>query len=480
MVGAPLPQVVPDDTLPPLERVRRFAESEQLFRSAGKVVVAVSGGADSVAALLLLRDLGQAHGFEVVAAHFDHHLRHESADDRDFVSDLCERLDVPCMTGEGDVFLAAGEMRMGIEETARRLRYQFLAFAAERQGAGAVATGHTADDHVETVLHHIVRGSGVRGIRGMLPAAPLPGMPSLRLIRPILPLARADTVAVCNASGIDYREDATNAELHATRNRLRHTVLPQLREENPSVDAAILGLAESARELFRSVERSADLAQPRDRTPGSVVFELETLRALGSEARLLLLEREAAFLKAEVDANRTRLRNLDEVLSRGSGRVAFGGLTVEVSVGLARLSSGIDDEDAPETPEQFVNIPGITRAGERVLQAATDPFPDDTAAPPAAAVPADRIEGALRLRALVPGDRMQYRGYRRKVSGVLKSARIPAWERGDLIALAGREEVVAVLGASVAIADGGEDDDCYYFRIAPPPPAAPPIHVDGG
>ena len=471
---------MPDQSSSPLERVRRFAEREQLFRSTEKVVVAVSGGADSVAALLLLRDLGEAHGFEVVAAHFDHHLRHESGGDRDFVSDLCERLDVPCMTGEGDVPLAAGEMRMGIEEAARRLRYQFLAFAAERQGAGAVATGHTADDHVETVLHHIVRGSGVRGMRGMLPSAPLPGMPSLRLVRPILPLARADTVAVCNAAGIDYREDATNAELHATRNRLRHTVLPQLREENPSVDAAILGLAESARELFRTVERSADSAQPRDRAPGSVVFELDTLRSLGSEARLLILEREAAFLRAEVDANRTRLRNLDGVLSSGAGRVAFGGLTVEVSAGFVRLTGDGGDDEAPEVPEQFVNIPGITRAGERVLQAATEPFPDDAGTPPAAAVPSDRIEGALRLRALSPGDRMQYRGYRRKVSGILKNARVPAWERGDLVALAGREDVVAVLGANVAIADGGEADDCYYFRIAPPPPPVPPLRVDGG
>ena len=463
----------------PLERVRRFAGRERLFRRLEKVVVAVSGGADSVAALLLLRELGEEYGFEVAAAHFDHHLRHESAGDREFVGDLCERLDVPCMTGEGDVPLAAEEMRTGIEETARRLRYQFLAFAAERQGAGAVATGHTADDHVETVLHHLVRGSGVRGMRGMLPSAPLPGMPSLQLIRPILPLHRADTVAVCNAAGVDYREDATNAELHATRNRLRHTVLPLLREENPAVRDAILGLAESARELFRSVERSVDLAQPRDRTPGSVVFELATLRDLGSEARLLLIEREAAFLKAGVDANRTRLRNLDAVLSRGSGQVAFGGLAVEASTGLARLSTG-DDEPALPFDEQFVNIPGVTRAGERVLQAATDPFPEDPAAPPAASVPLDRIEGALRLRPLAPGDRMQYRGYRRKVSGILKNARVPAWERGDLVALAGREDVVAVLGASVAIADGGDADDCYYFRIAPPPPPAPPPRVEAG
>ena len=474
MVGAPFPQVVSEQALDPLERVRRFADREQLFRGIEKLVVAISGGADSVAALLLLCELGKNHGFAVVAAHFDHHLRRDSTADRDFVTDVCEQLGVPCMTGEGDVPLAASEMKTGIEETARHLRYQFLAFAAERQGAGAVATGHTSNDHVETVIQHILRGSGVRGIRGMLPSSPLPGMPSLNLIRPLMCLPRETTEVVCKTAGIEYRQDETNAQPVATRNRIRRSLLPQLREENPSVDSAILGLAESARELFRFVENSVDLAQPNNRKPGSVVFELETVRDLRSEWRLLLLEREAAFLRAQVDTNRTRLRNLEAVLVRGSGQVVFGDVMVEASVGFVRFST--NQESYSELfQEQFVNLPGITRVGELALQAATTPFLD--LGLPAVKVPVDRIEGALRLRPLRSTDRMHYRGFSRKVSGILKKAeRVPVWDRSSLLALAGAGDVLAVLGVDVAIDDGCEGEDCYYFRLA----ESVPLRVDGG
>ena len=468
MVGAAVPALVAARAPSPLARVRRFAARERLFRHLDQLVVAVSGGPDSLAALLLLRELGEERGFELAAAHFDHQLRPGSAADRDFVAGLCERLGVPCVTGEGDVRLAATESRAGIEETARRLRYQFLAFAAERRGAGAVATGHTADDHAETVLHHVLRGSGVRGARGMLPSAPLPGAPALRLVRPLLPLTRADALAVCEAAAVAPRMDETNDSPAATRNRIRHDLLPRLRAENPAADAALLGLAESARELFRAVEQDADLAQPRARVPGACVFELDALRALGAEARLLVLEREAAFLKADVTANRTRLRNLAAALERGAGQAAFGGLAVEVSAGLVRLSAGADEPPAA-IGERFVNLPGVTLAGDRALRAATEPFPDEAGASPAAAVSAARVEGALRLRSLRPGDRMDYHGHVRKVSGILKAARVPVWERRGLVAVAGRETVVAVLGDGVALADAPADGDLLHFRLASPP-----------
>ena len=151
-----------------------------MFRRVQKVLVALSGGADSTACLLILKEAGRDLGFEVVACHFDHQLRESSKDEMEAVRQLCDVVDVECITGEGDVGGVATQMKRGIEEMAREMRYQFLAFVAEKVGADCIATGHTADDQAETILMRIVRGSGVRGIRGMLPVAEVPGSEAQR------------------------------------------------------------------------------------------------------------------------------------------------------------------------------------------------------------------------------------------------------------------------------------------------------------
>ena len=238
-------------------KVLKYARQERLFRRTKTVLVAVSGGPDSVAALLILLELRAEFGFEVIAAHFDHQLRPESADDLRWVRELCESFGVLCLTGEGDVALAAREQRRGIEETARRMRYQFLAFVAGERRAECIATGHTANDQAETVLQHIVRGSGIRGIRGMLPSAPVPGSEAQTLVRPLLSLDRAETLEVCRNAGIDPLVDLSNESAAFTRNRVRSQVLPTLELINPSVRSALVGLAESARQVFEPIERQA-------------------------------------------------------------------------------------------------------------------------------------------------------------------------------------------------------------------------------
>ncbi|MGH2608902.1 MAG: tRNA lysidine(34) synthetase TilS, partial [Tepidiformaceae bacterium] len=189
-----------------------------MFRGSRKVLAAVSGGPDSVALLLLLLDLRERFGFEVVAVHFDHQLRPNSRRDLEWVRDLCGGLGVPFFSGEGDVALAAAEQGAGIEDAARRMRYGFLAFVAGKEAADTIATGHTADDQVETVLMRIIRGSGVRGIRGMLPVGEVPGgRGAQRLVRPLLELRRADTLAICQAAGVAPLHDPSNDDPRYTR-----------------------------------------------------------------------------------------------------------------------------------------------------------------------------------------------------------------------------------------------------------------------
>jgi tRNA(Ile)-lysidine synthase len=422
-----------------------------------KVLVAVSGGPDSVACLLLLLHLRERFGFDVVVSHFDHQLRPDSRTDLEFVRELCAKRDVSCFTGEGDVGKVARDTRANVEETARRMRYQFLSFVAGKEGADCVATGHTADDQAETVLMRVVRGSGVRGIRGMLPVADVPGGGAQRLIRPLLPLRHADTVAICAESGIEPLTDPTNRDPSLFRNRIRNEVLPLLRAVNPSVDDALLGLGVSARQLFAAVERQSFEVQPVERGRLGAIFPLAPLAALPAEALTLVIEREAAFSKLQPEVNRTRVENLRAALARGSGSARFGDTTVDVSCGKVRVGADLGLVATFET--KLLNVPGATLAAPWRVEVATERRDAD-----ALAVSASALRGALRVRPLAAGDRMTYHGFARKVSDVLANAKVPRWLRAGVVAVTDGQMVLA-LGGSVTIADAVPGEDALYVRF---------------
>lgn len=220
------------------------------------VVVAVSGGADSTALLRGLVMLRDDRRLRLVAAHLDHALRDDSADDARWVQQLCDRFDVPLHTRRVDVAAVAAERRTGLEETARDLRRTFLAEVARETGAKWVALAHTADDQAETILHRLVRGSGLRGLAGIAERSPL--WDGIQLIRPLLGVSRADIEAWLRELGQDWRVDASNADPGFTRNRIRHELLPLLRRDfNPRVDDILRRLGEQARETADLVESLA-------------------------------------------------------------------------------------------------------------------------------------------------------------------------------------------------------------------------------
>jgi tRNA(Ile)-lysidine synthase len=238
---------------PPL--VRQLEQSLRRQGAAGGLVVAVSGGPDSAALLCGLREARRVG--PLVAAHLNHQLRGAESDaDEAFVSDLCARLSLEYRCQRLDVRAAADAAGDNLEAAARRLRYEWLARVAAEAGAGWVATGHTADDQAETVLHRLLRGTGLRGLRGIAARREL--APAVALVRPLLATTRAEVLAYLGAIGQLYRQDSTNLDLARTRNRIRHRLLPLLAAEyNPEVVAVLGRLAEQAEEVYAAEEEAA-------------------------------------------------------------------------------------------------------------------------------------------------------------------------------------------------------------------------------
>ncbi len=222
------------------------------------VLVAISGGADSVALLRGLLQLREPLKLTLRAAHLNHQLRGADADaDAEWVSALCQRFDLPCDVEIAPVRKLAEQTRRGLEETARDVRYDFLRATAIRHGCHVVAVAHTADDQAETVLHHIIRGTGLTGLRGMEWSRRLGD--SIELIRPMLAIRRAEVEAYLAELGQDFRQDATNQDVSLTRNRLRHELLPRLEQDfNPRVREHLCQLAEQAADTEEAARIAAD------------------------------------------------------------------------------------------------------------------------------------------------------------------------------------------------------------------------------
>lgn len=218
-----------------VEQVKQTIAAYDMLRSGEPVLVALSGGADSVALLHALRALG----YPVQGFHLNHCLRGAESDrDEAFCRALCVRLGVELTVERVDVAAAAREQGNGVEETARRMRYARLQDAAQGM---KIATAHTADDNLETVLFHLVRGTGPKGLAGIPPVRG-------QIIRPMLRVERMQVEEYLASIGQDYVTDSTNADDAYTRNRIRHTVVPALREIQPSAAQAAARLGDLLRQ----------------------------------------------------------------------------------------------------------------------------------------------------------------------------------------------------------------------------------------
>ncbi len=322
------------------------ARLEEYGLHGGSLVVAVSGGPDSTALLLALTELQSSLGLRLHVAHLDHGLRTDSTDDASFVEDLARKMGHPCTVERADVAAYRRQHRLSPEAAAREVRYAFLARVACEAGADAVALAHTRDDQAETVLLHLVRGGGLAGLRGMSTRSTYRGAGGpVTLVRPLLDVGREETEAFCRSRGVTPRQDPTNLLTTIPRNHLRLNVLPQLRQINPQVGAALARLARSAALDVDYMEGQVDQIWGKAvrESDGGLLLDCGALNAQHRAVVQHLLRRAYAGVRgSKADLEQVHVEEMARLLLGPAGRKTAlpGGVTLEVGPRDAWLSAG--------------------------------------------------------------------------------------------------------------------------------------------
>lgn len=451
-----------DDPL--IERVTAFLAPRDLLRPDALILVAVSGGPDSLCLLHLLDRLRRGGGPSLHVAHLDHGARGaQSRAEAEAVAALAEAWGLPATVARADVPALARARREGLMAAARRARYAFLAETARAVGARAVAVAHQADDQAETVLLHATRGAGLAGLRGMRPEVPWDewAAPEARgaggppLLRPLLTTPRAAIAAYCAAHGLRPAEDPSNSSPRYARARARR-LLRALAEENPRVVEALGRTAQISADEHDFIQAQLDAAWPglADEAPGAVALRREAWAALHPALQRHALRRAAARLgqaelsHAQVEAARA--------LAASPGRRMRLGPRLWLAVDQVALTLAAGAEAvappalaAPQLPvaELPLAAPGATAIGGGWACVVGAEAPERPG-PWWLALDAEALDGPLALRRRRPGDRFRPAGGRgsRKLQDFFVDRRVPRGLRDAWPILATPRSVVWVAG----------------------------------
>ena len=442
------------------KRIIEFIRSHRLFAGARRVLLALSGGADSIALLYIFEAL-RAKGdltAEFVCAHVNHQLRGAAGDaDAQFVVDQANKLRLPVATRSADVRGHAETHRLSLETAARELRLSNLAEMAREHGCTWVATGHQKNDNAETLVHRLHRGTGFRGLAGIRPVRSFGS--DLWLARPLLCLTRDEVVQYLERRDLRCREDHTNVDLAYTRNTIRHRLLPALqRESGASLIEALSGLAASARNLYERIRREAQEARSTlaGFADGKAVIDGPGLTALPEPVAIELVRQALVDLDCRED-------ELKQVHYRGILQLArkrVGGRRLSLPDGFtARYGRERIILGRPEAPRValappepvILQVAGETRFDEyeieaRILERARiEPVQirrDKTRF--SEYLDLDRVKPPVIVRARQAGDRFQPLGMpdEKKVGKFLTTAKHPRDERERVLVFADREKII--------------------------------------
>lgn len=452
------------------QRVEEVLRERCRIDAARPLVVGVSGGADS----LCLMDLLRRAGYPIIVAHFNHQLRSEADAEAKAVEEIAARFGLPFVVESGDVRLLARRRRLSLEEAARLLRYRFLFDQARRRNAQAVAVAHTADDQVETVLMHFLRGAGLSGLKGMLHRVCLPTFdPEIPLVRPLLDVWHDETVAYCASHDLAPIHDPSNISLDFLRNRLRHVLIPLLETYNPHFRRAAWRSAQALSADYALLNEVLDewwKACVVREGVGYVMFDLGRLAASPIGVQRNLIRRAAAGLLPQCEVTFSTLERAARFISdekrfcadlAGGLRLLREGDCLLITTAEANLPS----DHWPQMPSGVDSIP-LDLPGQATLSdgwhfsltlwespASAEELALGKADPFQVWLDADKLPQGLELRVRRPGDVFRpfgLGGHSQKLSDFFINVKLPRRARARWPLLCVGETVIWVPGYRVA------------------------------
>jgi tRNA(Ile)-lysidine synthase len=470
------------------ERVNSALQDECRLDLHRPVLVGVSGGPDSVC---LAHSLWRS-GYPLVIAHFNHMLRPEANAEADFVKKLAGKLGAKLAVKSEDVSFYAGSHGLSIEEAARLLRYRFLFSEARQHEAQAVAIGHTADDQIETLLMHMLRGAGLSGLTGMaIRTLPNPWSQEIALVRPLLTVWREEVEAYNREQGLSAVQDHSNWDLRYQRNRIRHELIPYLERYNPGIRQLLWQTADLLREDQRVLDLAIETAWRMClREKGRGYLALDTLKL---KEQPLGLKRQ--ILRRAIHELLPGLQNIDYAAIRRAVEALnqpVNGALIDLSAGLMlkieadRLWIAFSEADLPlcDWPqllvgEQILPIPGTLslangwQLSARLMglqtsleyeQILNNPDPNQ------AWINSGSLSHPLKVRSRLPGDRFRplgLGGHSIKLSDFMINVKIPSRARRLWPLVVSGEEILWLPGFRLAHAFGlqGETQQIVHLQL---------------
>ncbi len=443
----------------PEQKVIASIREQNLISAGDKLVVAVSGGADSVCLLHILSRHRVDLNVELHIAHLNHQLRGAESDaDASYVSDLVRKLGVPATIERRDVAMYHDRKGGSLEEAAREVRYGFLSDVSRTVQATKVVTGHTRDDHIETILLHLLRGAGTAGLCGLQSRSILPygeNGSQLDVVRPLLELTRQETVAYCRRHRLAPRSDSSNESFAFLRNRVRLELLPVLRSYNPGIDRALLRLADIAGDDISFIEEQASLLLPdlACKDGDALYLDINKMLALPRAIQRQVFRKAVKQLRGSLkDVEADHIESMVESLSKPAGKRFYlpDGLTLSTEYGRLVLTP-TRSSVCPLPPLQdtaAINVPGDTdlpgwRVRADVVQESVDNDNGFTAR-----FDLDKIGKKLVVRRRRPGDRFQPLGMNqtKKLQDFMVDAKIPRTWRDRVPLVSSARQILWVVG----------------------------------